>query len=103
LNEAPAESVSSSFHKTRLREGNIGLSNLKISWDVAIAFLTEAALMGFPCWTFYTAAATITPTSASFPSFWSFFVFNSFAGMICLNDRQGLVPKRLVDQQFFFR
>jgi hypothetical protein len=32
-----------------------------------------------------------------------FFVLNSFDNIICLNDRQGIVPKHIVDQQFYSR
>jgi hypothetical protein len=33
----------------------------------------------------------------------SFFVFSSDDDNICLNDRQGLVPKSIVNQQFYSR
>ncbi len=42
------ESVSSPRHKNRSWDDDIGLFGLKISWDVARAFLKEAALTVLP-------------------------------------------------------
>jgi hypothetical protein len=41
----PAGSGSSSFQKISPWDDNIGLFGLKIGWDIARAFLTEAVLM----------------------------------------------------------
>ncbi len=43
-----AESVSLSFHKNQPWDNGMGLLGLKIGWDVARAFLTEAALTVSP-------------------------------------------------------
>jgi hypothetical protein len=39
----------------------------------------------------------------SFSSFWEFFVFNSYYDKKFLNDRQGLIPKHIIYQQFYSR
>jgi hypothetical protein len=36
-------------------------------------------------------------------SFWHLFVFQSYNDKICLNDLQGLFPKHIINQQFYFR
>ncbi len=38
-----------------------------------------------------------------FHPFGIFFIFNSYDDKICFNDRQGLIPKHIVDQQLYYR
>jgi hypothetical protein len=76
---------------------------LKISWDVARAFLTEAAWTVLPPDFLNVGGDTNQDVSGPFRYFGNFFVFNSFGDTFCLNDRHGLDPIHVVDQQFYFR
>jgi hypothetical protein len=75
---------------------------LKIGWDVARAFLTEAAWTVLPLDLLNVGGNTNQDVGGSFSHFGYFLVFNSFGDTFCLNDRHGLDPIRVVDQQFYF-
>jgi hypothetical protein len=75
---------------------------LKIGWDVARAFLTEAAWTVLPPDLLNVGGNTNQDVGGSFHHFGYFLVFNSFGDTFCLNDRHGLDPIRVVDQQFYF-
>jgi hypothetical protein len=73
----------------------MGLFGLKIGWDVARAFLTEAASTALSPDTAGALATTMSVVLVIVLAF--FFVFNSFDDTISLNDRQGLARKCTVD------
>jgi hypothetical protein len=70
---------------------------LKIGWDVARAFLTEAASTVLSPDLEYSESIGNHNIGDPFHHFGIFFVFNSFDYTISLNDRQGLAPKCTVD------
>ncbi len=93
----------SSFHENRPWDGNIGLVGLKIDWDVARAFLTEAAWTVLLPDLLNVGSDTNQDLGGPFRHFGYFLVFNSFGDTFCLNDQHGLDPICVVDQQFYFR
>jgi hypothetical protein len=89
------------FHENRPWDDNIGLFCLKISCDVARAFLMEAALTALPPDFWNIGNDTNHEVGSPFHHFGYFFVFNRFDNIMGSNDWQGLDPVGVVDQQFY--
>jgi hypothetical protein len=79
----------------------MGLFGLKIGWDVARAFLTEAALIVLPLDLLYSGGDGNHEVGGHFRHF---SIFSSLTALmihkICLNDCQGLIPSLLSTNRF---
>jgi hypothetical protein len=89
------------LHKNRPSDDKTGLLGLKICWDLVRAFLTEAELTVLPPDLLYSCDDGNHNVSGPYCHFGHFFIFNSFDETICWKDWLGLVPKRIVNQQFY--
>jgi hypothetical protein len=94
------ESVSSPLHKNQPWDNDIGLFGLKIVKDVVRAFLKEAALTVLPADLLYSSGNGNHDVGGLFRRF-DVSVFNSYFDKICLNDKHYLLPKHIIDQQFY--
>jgi hypothetical protein len=94
--------IGSSFRYRNLPwVNNLDLFSLKISWNVAGTFVKRAALTVLSPGFRNVCRDSKDQGGDRFHHFGYFFVFNSFDDTICSNDRQDLVPARIVDQQFY--
>jgi hypothetical protein len=75
----PAESVSLSFRKNQPWDNNMQLFGLKIGWDIARAFLAEAALTVLPPDLVYSGSGSNHNVSSRFHLFG---IFSSFTGLM---------------------
>ncbi len=95
-----ALSGSSFSHENLPWDDNIDLFGLKISWDVARAFLTVDALVVLPPDFLYIGNNSNHDIGGPFGHFSLFFFFKNFDDIICSNNQEGIDPNVLSTNSF---